>query len=343
MTRSPGSFSRTVRTLFLVFQALFGISGLASCGGGPNVATSTGTVLYVGTGSGIYAFSLMSNNALKPVSTSPIYSGNVDSLQYVQTPNGSSTPMLYVATGTSTITAFSVTGAGSLSSPGTLTTTGSCLTNYTGLSATSDGNWLLAVDGSASSSNIAAINLKNGACTTGSISGDPISVAVDCLVGFSTCNILISLSTTSITTSTSPTNPQFISNWTPGSAFPSTTTMTALTSVWGTAFSPATTYFYMSSQTSGSPGLIGSLIGNPPPSSTSNYNSTNSSFPNTITSPCVDQKNNQLYIPTTNGSIYQTSVNTGGGFGSPTQIWNPTASASLVPQTPNMYACTIQN
>ena len=349
MTRSPISFSRMARTLFVSVLCLFGVSALASCGGGPTVASSTGTVLYVGTGNGVYAFSLQSNNVLKPVSTSPIAPGNVYSLQYVQTPGGSANPTLYVATGGSSIATYSVTGSGALSStPGTLATTSSCLVHYYGLAATSDGNWLVAVDGSASSTNIAAINLTTRACTTGSTgSGSttyPISVAVDCLVGPSSCDTLVTLSTSAFPT-IAPTNPEYLTGWntTTTTSFPGTPTTlsNSLTSRY-TAFSPTTTYFYLSSTTNSS-GQIGSLLGYPPPSTTSTYNSTNASFPSTITSPCVDQKNNQFYIPTANASIYQISINASGGLGAPARIWNSTASANLVPQTPYMYACTVQN
>lgn len=306
------------------------------------MATSTGTILYVGTGSGIYAFSLQSNNVLKPVSTSPVASGNVYSLQYVQTPGGSGTPVLYAATGGASIATYTVTGGGALSSPGTLTPSSPCLTNYSGVTATPDGNWLLAVDGTASSSNIAAINLKNGSCTTGSLnpSAYPISIAVDCLVGPSTCDILASTSTQSLSSSFSPSPPQYLSGWNTGSSLPASSTLTKLGNVWGSAFSPATTYFYLSVP---SPGQVGSLPGGNSVVSTSTYTATATGLPGTITSPCVDQKNNQIYLPTSNGSIYQISINTTGGIGSPNQIWNANSSSNLIPASPFMSACTIQN
>lgn len=312
------------------------------------MATSTGTILYVGTGSGIYAFSLQSNNVLKPVSTSPVVSGNVYSLQYVQTPGGSGTPpVLYAATGGSSIATYTVTGGGALSSSGTLAPS-SCLNNYSGVTATPDGNWLLAVDGITTPSptyNIAAINIKTKTCYKTSTSSPPatypISIAVDCLVGPSTCDILVTISTSVISSAVS-TSPEYFQGWNTGSSsLPApTSTLTNLGKVWGSAFSPATTYFYLSVP---SPGQVGSLPGGSSVTSASTYTATATGLPGTITSPCVDQKNNQIYLPTSNGSIYQISINTTGGIGSPNQIWNASSSSNLIPASPFMSACTIQN
>lgn len=353
MTPAHSSLSRSIRAFlspglsfgFFGFLCLFGLFGITACGGGPDVATSTGTILYVGTGSGIYAFSLQSNNVLKPVSTSPVVSGNVYSLQYVQTPGGSGTPpVLYAATGGSSIATYTVTGGGALSSSGTLAPS-SCLHNYSGVTATPDGNWLLAVDGTTQSPavNIAAINLKTKNCytTSASTSTYPISIAVDCLVGPSTCDILVTISTSVISSAVS-TNPEYFQGWstsTPGT-FSTPSTLTKLGNVWGNAFSPATTYFYLSVP---SPGEVGSLPGGSSVTTASTYTATATGLPGTITSPCVDQKNNQIYLPTSNGSIYQISINTTGGIGSPNQIWNANSSSNLIPASPFMSACTIQN
>ncbi|MHB1285977.1 MAG: hypothetical protein ACYCYP_05335 [Leptospirales bacterium] len=344
MTPSPSSLSRSIRSLSLGFLCVFGLFGMTSCGGGPDVSTSTGTTLYVGSTNGIYAFSLQSNNVLKPVSSKPLVSGTVYSLQYVQSPGGSGTPTLYAATGATSITTYTFTGGGGLSAPGTLTPTGTCLSEYTGVTATPDGNWLLAVDGdSTSTNNLVAINLKsNNTCSTpGTLSTYPISVAVDCPGISTSCDILVSTSTTALSSGFSPSTPQYFSGWTTGTNTSSQSTLSsALGKVWGAAFSRSTSYFYL---TVPNPGQAESLLGGSAVTSTSTYSALISNLSVTVTSPCADQKNNLLYVPTSNGTIYQISINTTGGLGSPNQIWNSSSASTLNPAFPTFSSCTIQN
>ncbi len=345
MTPSPSSLSRSIRALSLGFLCVFGLFGMTSCGGGPDVSTSTGTTLYVGSTNGIYAFSLQSNNVLKPVSSTPLASGTVYSLQYVQSPGGSGTPTLYAATGATSITTYTITGGGALSASGPLSPS-SCLGSYTGVTATPDGNWLLAVDGTTSSSNnIAAINLKTKTCYPAGIGTYyPISVSVDCQIGASACNFFLTLSTSSISAPVPGTNPEYFSGWNTTSTsttFPGTpSTLTRITPLYS-AFSPSTSYFYFSTN-SASSGQLGSVLGGNSVTTTTTYASS-TTIPSTITSPCVDQKDNQIYLPTPNGAIYQISINTSGGMGSPNQIWTTNASTSLQPPPSYISACTIKN
>lgn len=307
----------------------------ASCGGGPNVASATGHYLYLASSNGIYGFSIMSNNTLSPLSSSALATGSYTAVLVDPTPGGASSPVLYAVNGGSSITSFPINGNGTLGSATSLSPSGTCPTVFSGLSTTADGNWLLAVDNILASNNIVAINLKTSACAAeSSVDGTnfPIMPAVNCTISGGTCNILVTEANSS--GSTTPSTQVLLTSWNPSTgAFSGADT--PLTGLSGPAqsvvFDTATLYFYLTVPSSN---ILGSLISSP--SGTTAFTATQSFSPITST-PCLDILSNALYLPTTNGSVYQFSVDTSGNIQSPGQLW----SLSSAPSIPTIYACAV--
>jgi hypothetical protein len=331
MRREPWTFERAVLTLFL---ALAGLSSITSCGGGPNVASATGHYLYLASSNGIYGFSIMSNNSLSPLSNTALASGAYTGVLVVSTPGGSSTPVLYAVNGGGAIATFPINGNGTLGTETNLTTTGSCPGAYSGLSATADGNWLLAVDNSTATNNIVSINLKsNNACTgltNAYTSGNPVTLGINCTLSGGSCTVLVTLN--SGTGSTSLTNPVLISWSSSTGAFSTTTQLTGLSGPpQSDVFDTATLYFYLTVPSSN---VLGSLVSSPAVSTA--FTSTQSFSPITST-PCLDVLSNAFYLPTTNGSVFQFSVDTSGNIQSPSQLWSLSSSPSI----PTIYACAV--
>ncbi|MGL3710589.1 hypothetical protein ACSYAY_06960 [Leptospirillum ferriphilum] len=314
MTRSSGHTFQTIRKGFSALFLLCLSASLLSCGGGPQVASSTGHYLFVSNSNGIYAFSIQTNNTLSPVSTSAEQSlSGINGMVYVSTPGGQTTPTLYVINNGTTIDAYPVNG-GSIGTPNTVnTSTSSCsgLSSFTAITATPGGHYLLLTYGSY----VVAMQLS-GATTAKScnspfsFSSTPSGIAVDCAVPTgSPCNVLATFSTTSP-------EPQLL-NWTEGQNFgTSSTTLSKITSTPPyTLFSLSTTYFYLFSPTNK---IVSSLLG----SSTTSSPTSTQTIPSTSVSPCVDTLANQIYVPTSNGSIYQMSIQTNGSIGGANQLWS---------------------
>jgi hypothetical protein len=331
MRHLPRTIARVVVTLFL---GLAGLSSLTSCGGGPNVASATGHYIYLASSNGIYGFSLMSNNTLSPLSNSALASGAYTAIIVDPTPGGISSPVLYAVNSGTSISSFPINGNGTLGTPTSLSPT-SCLTDYSGLSVTADGNWLLAVDNLVATNNIAAINLKTDACGTVSSvdsSNFPITLAVNCTLSGGSCNVLVTEAPTA--SSSTPSTQVLIPSWSSSNGTFSGTT-TTLSGLGATAqsviFDTATLFFYLTAPSSN---LLGSLVSAP---STSTAFTSTLSFSTITSTPCLDVLNNALYLPTTNGSVYQFGVDTAGGIQSASQLW----SLSSTPSIPTIYACAI--
>lgn len=332
MSHLPPTIARVVVTLLL---GLTGLSSLTSCGGGPNVASATGHYLYLASSNGIYGFSLMSNNTLSPLSSSALVNGAYTAVVVDPTPGGVNSPVLYAVNSGTSISSFAINGNGTLGSVSSLSLTGTCLAHYSGLSLTADGNWLLAVDNSVPTSNIDAINLKTNACGTESSVDSthfPITLAVNCTLSGGNCEVLVTESSSS--GSTTPTTQVLIPSWSSsnGTFSGTTTTLSGLgTTAQSVVFDTATLYYYLTAPSSNE---IGSLISSP---STSTGFTSTLSFSTITSTPCLDVLDNALYLPTTNGSVYQFGVDTSGGIQSAGQLW----SLSSTPSIPTIYACAI--
>ncbi|AFS54295.1 hypothetical protein LptCag_0716 [Leptospirillum ferriphilum] len=315
MTRSSGHTFQTIRKGFSALFLLCLSASLLSCGGGPQVASSTGHYLFVSNSNGIYAFSIQTNNTLSPVSTSAEQSLSViNGMVYVSTPGGQTTPTLYVIINNgTTIDAYPVNG-GSIGTPNTVnTSTSSCsgLSSFTAITATPGGHYLLLTYGSS----VVAMQLSGATTAKGcnsfsSLSSTPSGIAVDCAVPTgSNCNVL----TTFPTTSSEP--PEVVS-WTEGGSFGTSISLTNITTSPPYAlFSLSTTYFYLFSPTNK---IVSSLLG----SSTTSSPTSTQTIPSTSVSPCVDTLANQIYVPTSNGSIYQMGIQTNGSIGGANQLWS---------------------
>ncbi len=332
MSHLPPTIARIVATLFL---GLAGLSSITSCGGGPTVASATGHYLYLASSNGIYGFSIMSNNTISPLSNTALASGAYTAVIVDPTPGGVNSPVLYAVNSGASISSFAINGNGTLGSVSSLSLTGNCLAHYSGLSLTADGNWLLAVDNSVATSNIDAINLKTNTCeTVSSVDGSnfPITLAVNCTLSGGNCNVLVTEAST--IGSSTPSTQVLIPSWSSstgrfsGTATPLGGLGTTAQSV---VFDAATLYYYLTAPSSNE---IGSLVSSF--SSSTGFTST-LSFSTITSTPCLDVLNNALYLPTTNGSVYQFGVDTSGGIQSASQLW----SLSSTPSIPTIYACAV--
>lgn len=325
-------FSRAVRVVRHIFPLFFLFlipAGLLSCGQGPQVASSTGHYLFVSNDRNIYSFSIFTNNTIQPVSTSPQQSAGspITGMVYVKTPGGTSVPTLYAIDGSSSITLFPVT-AGGLGTPTTLSITScsSSISAINAITATPGGNYLLVAYTSTSSSYVAALALSNdktvstcsastSALTSG---GTPTEISIDCAVtAGQPCN--------GIATFSSPTFTPQLFTWTRGSSpsIGTSSTATSTSSSEFSLFSLSTGYFYLFSPTR----LTSySVLGNTPTASPT----ATQTIPSDIGySPCLDLLANNLYLPTTNGSIYQMNIQSNGSMGGANQLWNLGDTPSL--------------
>ena len=329
MTRSLGHTLRTIRRRFSVAILFFLSAGLLSCGGGPQVACCTGHYLFVSNSNGIYGFSIQTNNTLSPVSTSAEQSqSGINGMVYVATPGGQTTPTLYVINQEATIHAYPV-NSGSIGTPKTVTTTAcSGLSSFTSITATPGGHYLLLTYGTS----VIAMSLSGAttvqSCNTPfSPSSSPSGIAVDCAVPTgSSCNILITFSST--------TSPPEVVSWKEGQNFgTSSTSLTQITTNPPyTLFSLSTTYFYLFSPTKTTvSSLLGSSATSPPTSS--------QTIPSTSVSPCLDTLANQVYVPTSNGSIYQMGIQTNGSISGANQLWN----LGDTPALNSLGTCAVEN
>ena len=81
-SEAPEKNGRRARPIVLLLSLLLLSVGalLASCGGGPTVATPTGRTLYLATTSGIYGFSIMNDGTLQALSSSPLATGSYNQI-----------------------------------------------------------------------------------------------------------------------------------------------------------------------------------------------------------------------------------------------------------------------
>ncbi|MHB1926241.1 MAG: hypothetical protein ACYCRD_03125 [Leptospirillum sp.] len=322
-------FSRAVRVVrhvfFLIFLFLIP-AGLLSCGQGPQVPSSTGHYLFVSDDKNIYSFSIFTNNTIQPVSTSSQQSAGstITGMVYVKTPGSTSAPTLYAIDGSSSITAFPVT-AGGLGSPVSLSPTCSpSISAINAITATPGGNYLLvAYTSSAPSYVAAALTLSNNqtitACkVSNTTSSTPTGISIDCAVtAGQPCN--------GIVTFTSTTVPPLLFTWTRGSnpSIGATSTATSTSTSEFSLFSLSTGYFYLFSP---SKLTAYSILGNNPTSNPAATQTIPSVFGY---SPCLDLLANNIYLTSTNGSIYQVGIQSNGSMGGSTQLWNLGDTPSL--------------
>ncbi len=345
-------FRRHASRLPRSLQAFLGLFGLvlilSACGGGPTVATSTGRVLYVATTSGIYGFSIMSTGTLNPLSTQPLVS-NTGILQIAATPgipSGQSGPLLLAATGTSSVSAWTIGGGGSLT-PTTISVSScsSSLSNITGLTVTSDSQYLILVDGnsqggSSSNYNIGLISFsKTSSCATSSTSSTyPLQPAIDCAVPASSpCILFLTVSSTLPSSSLSLTTPQEIlvtpSSTSPFGTAPTTSfTCTTPGCPLGVAFDPTTVFFYASFTETTPPTL--QSIPEGVKTATSQV-----AFPASapVNYPCADTIGGVVYTPSSNGYLYASQTNASGGLSAPSTVLTP----SSLPTSLDMVSCAI--
>ena len=322
MTRSSGHTFQIIRKGVLTLFLLCLSAGLLSCGGGPEVASSTGHYLFVSNSNGIYAFSIQTNNTLSPVTTTAeqtVGSNSITGLVYVATPGGISAPTLYAIDGSSSLYALPVNGS-SLGSPSSvsLSSCSSSISTLSTITASAGGHYLLVTYSNGTSNYILALTLAGQTKITGcsspssALSPQPSGIAIDCAVSAgSHCNGIVTFQNPSIA-------PQYFT-WSKGNQ-PSISSETLSTSVSTSEFvlfSLSTGYFYLFS-----PLKLDaySVSGNSPTSNPISVQNTPSSQEGY--SPCLDILANQIYLPITNGSIYQMSIQTNGSIGGANQLWN---------------------
>ena len=329
-SEAPEKNGRRARPIVLLLSLLLLSVGalLASCGGGPTVATPTGRTLYLATTSGIYGFSIMNDGTLQALSSSPLATG---SYNQIAATTGSS-PLLIGANGTANLTTWNISGGG-LGSQGTLSLANNGCSSFsaTGVAVTSDNNYVVAVDGSATSSNIATLPVTGKTCNLASTSSYPLQPSLDCSeAGASSCTLFLTLSKYALN-STSPLTPVPPQE---GSFTESTNTVSTLSSgpfssctasicPQGAAFNANTLYFYATFN-GGSPSL-----------QSITYNSTtaaqSTSFPTAnLNYPCIDALGGVAYIPTSNGYVYAVPTGNGGGLGSPSTVLTPQSFGSAL-------------
>ncbi len=320
MTRSSGHTFQIIRKGVLTLFLLCLSAGLLSCGGGPEVASSTGHYLFVSNSNGIYAFSIQTNNTLSPVTTTAeqtVGSNSITGLVYVATPGGISAPTLYAIDGSSSLYALPVNGS-SLGSPSSvsLSSCSSSISTLSTITASAGGNYLLVTYSNGTSNYILALTLAGQTKITGcssslsALSSQPSGIAIDCAVSaVPPCNGIVTFQSS---------HPQYFT-WSEGNP-PSISSETLSTSVSTSEFvlfSLSTGYFYLFS-----PLKLDaySVSGNSPTSNPISVQNTPSSQEGY--SPCLDILANQIYLPITNGSIYQMSIQTNGSIGGANQLWN---------------------
>ena len=325
-SEAPEKNGRRARPIVLLLSLLLLSVGalLASCGGGPTVATTTGRTLYLATTSGIYGFSIMNDGTLQALSSSPLATG---SYNQIAATTGSS-PLLIGANGGTSLTTWNISGGG-LGSKGTISV--SCISQATGVAVTSDNNYVVAVDGSVagstSSINIASLPITGGSTscrTTSTSSGYPVQPALDCSVaGASYCILFLTLSGQATTTAVTPVAPEEDSfTESTGVVAALTPTITPFSSCatsicpQGAAFNANTLYFYATFN-GGSPSLQSIA-----PDTATASQSTSFPTPN-LNYPCIDALGGVAYIPTSNGYVYAVSTANGGGVGAPSTVLSP--------------------
>ena len=323
-SEAPEKNGRRARPIVLLLSLLLLSVGalLASCGGGPTVATTTGRTLYLATTSGIYGFSIMSDGTLQALSSSPLATG---SYNQIAATTGSS-PLLIGANGGTSLTTWNISGGG-LGSKGTISV--SCISQATGVAVTSDNNYVVAVDGGVpgTSTNIASLPVTGGTCHTASTttsSAYPVQPALDCSVaGASYCILFLTLSKLATTTAVTPVAPEEDSfTESTGVVAALTPTITPFSSCatsicpQGAAFNANTLYFYATFN-GGSPSLQSIA-----PDTATASQSTSFPTPN-LNYPCIDALGGVAYIPTSNGYVYAVPTANGGGVGSPSTVLSP--------------------
>ncbi len=323
-SEAPEKNDRRARPIVLLLSLLLLSVGalLASCGGGPTVATPTGRTLYLATTSGIYGFSIMSDGTLQALSSSPLATG---SYNQIAATTGSS-PLLIGANGGTSLTTWNISGGG-LGSKGTISV--SCISQATGVAVTSDNNYVVAVDGGVpgTSTNIASLPVTGGTCHTASTttsSAYPVQPALDCSVaGASYCILFLTLSGQATTTAVTPVAPEedsfTESSGTVLALSPSIAPFSSCTTSicpQGAAFNANTLYFYATFN-GGSPSLQSIA-----PDTATASQSTSFPTPN-LNYPCIDALGGVAYIPTSNGYVYAVSTANGGGVGAPSTVLSP--------------------
>ncbi len=346
-------FRRHASRLPRSLQAFLGLFGLvlilSACGGGPTVATSTGRVLYVATTSGIYGFSIMSTGTLNPLSAQPLFS-TPGILQIAATPGippGQSGPLLLAATGTSSsVSAWTIGGGGSLT-PTTSLSCSSGLSDVTGLTVTSDSQYLILVDGNSQGGSLSNVNLglipfsKTSQCTTGytsntSATAYPLQPAIDCAVsGTSPCILFLTVSGNSVSSTLSLTTPQEIPVTPSSATFSNPSTPFSCTSTscpFGVTFDPTTVFFYASFTGTNPPTLQSIAEG-------SKTATSQVSFPSSapVNYPCVDTLGGVVYTPSANGFLYASQTNASGGLTAPSTVLTP----SSLPTSLDMVSCAV--
>lgn len=338
---------RLAHRLPLSLRGLFGLLGLlaflSGCGGGPIVATSTGRILYVATSSGIYGFSIMSTGTLTPISSQPLVTNSIQQMAVTPgIPTGQSTPLLLGATGGSSLLVWTVGGSGRLTQSTSLSCSpsgSSSSLTITGVTVTSDSQYVLVVDGTSPSSNLGLISFSTPTnCSIGlsSASFYPLQPAIDCAVsGSNPCNLFL----------TGSSSPSPISPITPleiqvtltssspfGSALSPSYTCTTSACPLGVTFDPTTVFFY-ASFTGTSPPSLQSIA----PGAKSSTSTTTFPASAPVNYPCVDTVGGVVYTPTANGFLYASSTNAQGALSGATAVLTPTS----LPVSLNMTSCAV--
>ena len=347
MGSPPPLIHRLVALLPRSFRSLFGLLGLlaflSGCGGGPIVATSTGRILYVATSNGIYGFSIMSTGTLAPVSSQPLVTNSVQQLAVTPgIPAGQSTPLLLgTQTSGGSLLVWTVGGSGSLTQSTSLSCSG--LGSITGVTVTSDSQYVLVVDGETTSNNLGLISFsKTSACSPGSSSSSssfyPLQPAIDCAVsGSNPCILFLTGSSTQTSSSISLATPLEIpvtltSSSPFGTALSSSYTCTTSACPLGVTFDPTTVFFY-ASFTGTSPPSLQSIA----PGAKSSTSTTTFPASAPVNYPCVDTVGGVVYTPTANGFLYASSTNAQGALSGATAVLTPTS----LPVSLNMTSCAV--
>ncbi len=317
-----------VASFLCVFSLLFLFTG---CGGGPDVSQKTGHGLLLATSQGIFNVAFSSNGSSALTSSTPVVQGSVTAM--VTVPNASypvNGNMLVTTNGTA-LTAYLLSG-GVPSGSGTAIKP-SCTSSitYTSLAVTLDGQYLLATGSATATLDVIALS-PGYSCTQNTYSGDyPQSVSVECLQINQPCQIFLTLSTTAPPTTL--TVPGVIS-WQEGSSPGSLTSLTGLTPPASSAiFDTNTSYFYALA-TSSNNSTINNVSGVSTLTGTSKYNTSVSLGNIPFSAPCLDPLGQNLYTPTSNGSVFISAVSSSGSIGTPNQIWSLASDPSGVTISP---------
>lgn len=360
LTRTPTGSEQPLtlfRTLvhsgkFLPLCLLLGATlFLESCGGGPTVATSTGRILYLGTTSGLFGYSIQSDNTLKPLSSSALVPGSWNQIAVTpETPTGSASPLLLaVASGTATsISNWTLNSDGTINAAGTAISA-SCSSfsgHITGIAAVPGNQYVLAVDGNTTTTdNIVTLPLSPTSgltCTTASTSSNyPIQPALDCAVpGSSSSNCILFLTLSSTPVSSATPAPPMEKNWSSGAlstlSAPATPYTCTSSCPLGVAFNSSILYFYATFNSTTPPSLQSIA-----PGSASSTSSTSFSASTPLNYPCVDILGGTTYIPTANGYLYAVSTGSGGSLGAPGTVLSPGSTGTS--GTLNMTSCAISS